>query len=175
MFRWLTNRFRKPKKSVKTVLGVQVTVEMVDGQWFALFRAWDRGTLDRAGLPVPERVAVPAVGPSDALKQARAYIEGLEPTREGQLVWLPQSQWPGGGSLCQLGGPIRHVLVSPDGRCAVFDSAGNQLTQYQGTWDDVGERLMRDASDNTEFVVAFRPAVSDLESAGRSWKLDVRV
>ena len=64
-------------------------------------------------------------------------------------------------------------MIFPDGLCAVFDAAGNQLTEYQGYWDDVAVRLMSDVPDGAEFRVAFEPAVQDLQRAGRRW--DVKV
>ena len=173
MLRWLSRLFGKSKSSsVKDVLGVHVTVAPDGERWYALFRAWDRGHLDGFGRLVPESVAIEGVDPNDALTRAREFIGSLQLPSEGDLLLLPKQHWPPTEVLPESHGPIRTVMVFPDGRCAVFDPAGNQLTRYQGIWDDVSERLMRDAPDDAEFSVAFAPAAVEVQRAGRPWKVD---
>ncbi len=172
MFSWLTKRFKKPKESVKNLFGVQVTVKEIDGQWAALFRAWDRGMKDGTGAPVPERAAILGADPSDVLKKAQSYIRDLQ---QDEVAFLPQSMWPADSYIADSDSPIRNVMVFPDGLCTVFDAAGNQLSQYEGPWQDVGAKIIQDAPDDAEFEVASKIAAADLRRAARSWKLDVRV
>jgi hypothetical protein len=174
MFRWLAERFKKREEATKTLLDVPVKVVRLEGQWFACFRAWDRGEQLLAGGTIAERVAVPGRDPSDALKQALRILQSIEPRREDDLLFLPRSQWPGGAGVPPSNGPIRSVFVYPDGMCAVFDAAGNQMSQYQGPWYLVGESIMRDAPDETEFKVASQVVAVDLKQSKRGWRIDLR-
>jgi hypothetical protein len=171
MFRWLS-RWWKAKTAEKTLVGVKVELVEFHGRWHALFRAWDRGISDYSNRLVPERVVVEGRDAADALKKAESYLLGLKVSSSGQLVFARLPDEPNPLSSC--GGPISNVFVFPDGVCSVFDAQGTQLWRYQGNWDDVCDRIMRDAPVGTEFSVAFPPALRELRAAGRGWKIETR-
>lgn len=46
---------------------------------------------------------------------------------------------------------INSVIKSEDGMVQVFDEEGNQITEYQGKYEDVVEKILRDAPRGTLF------------------------
>lgn len=176
MLNWITEKLRPHTQFEKAIRGVQVRISKTDGEWFALFRAWDRGWQDNSGHSVPERVAIQGRDASDAIKRADAFIAALKPSQEDDLLVIPRAHWPEGTSMAPAAlGTISKVVILPDGICAVFNADGEQLSQYQGPWDDVWSHIMRDAPVGTEFLVGFKPAASELAThSNRGWELDIR-
>lgn len=175
MFAWLWRKWHR-NEVVKNLLGVKVTLTVIDGQWYALARAWDRGHTDSQNRIVPERVAIGGVDASDALKNARNFLLTIPEKRSGDffLARVSSSEMARFPGSLSNDGIIRNVFIFPDGMCAVFSAQGAQLTRYQGFWDDVRGRLMHDAPEDTEFVADFAPAVKELRAAGRGWKVESR-
>lgn len=93
---------------------------------------------------VPERVTLCGINSSDALMQARKYIAMLKSNQGEELITLQKPNWPEEHqeTLSSMHGPIQEVMIFPDRFCAVFDDKGDQLSQYQRFWDDVGSKLM---------------------------------
>ena len=166
-----------PKEAEKIVLGVKVKVTQVEGEWYALFRAWDRGHVDHRNELVPEHVALAGRDAGSALNAAKTYISNLQERRGDELI-VAKKSLEGWGAFAGDGlastGPIKTVFIFPNGMCSVLDAAGEQLTSYQGLWDNVSVRLMRDAPIETEFNVAFAPAARELRAASRGWKIEAR-
>lgn len=46
---------------------------------------------------------------------------------------------------------IRHVTRWSNGMVTVFDENGQQLPEYQGKYEDVREKILRDAPPDAEF------------------------
>lgn len=46
---------------------------------------------------------------------------------------------------------ISNVIKSEEGMALVFDERGNQMSEYQGKYEDVREKILRDAPPNTLF------------------------
>ena len=48
---------------------------------------------------------------------------------------------------------IKTVIKSNDNMVIVFDEKGEQIPEYQGLYDEVKEKILKDALPETRFVV----------------------
>ena len=144
-------------------------VELEKGQWAALFRVWDLGMADRQGNRVPENGAVIGDSPVGAYFSAAEYLGNLQDTRDGRPFSMKVDK-----AETLRTTPIHQVLVAPDEMTAVYDSEGEQLTQYQGWWRDKGPLIMEDAPDGAKFFVASRPIAEQILRTNRAWGVHVR-
>ena len=93
------------------------------------------------------------------------------------MIRLQQSHWPDEykEALSSIDVLIQEIMIFPDGFCAVFNAKGDQLSQYQGFWDDVGSKLMQAAPDSAKISIAFKPAAIELQNAHRGWQLEFHI
>ena len=64
---------------------------------------------------------------------------------------------------------IKTVIKLRNNMVVVFDAEGEQIPEYQGQYEDVKERILRDAPDGTVFNHWFGYSLEPLTVSGESW------
>ncbi len=74
-----------------------------------------------------------------------------------------ERQRNGGGAMIKTVIRLRNDMVM------VFDVEGEQIPEYQGQYEDVKERILRDAPAGTEFNHWFGYALEARAVSGNNW------
>lgn len=65
---------------------------------------------------------------------------------------------------------IKNVIRLRNNAVMVFDAAGEQMPEYQGQYEDMRERILKDASSGTVFKHWFGHALEPKIVSGEDWK-----
>ena len=64
---------------------------------------------------------------------------------------------------------IKTVIRARNDMVMVFDADGEQIPRYQGRYEDVRERILRDVNEGTVFNHWFGYSLEPLAVSGREW------